>query len=304
MFVVRYSFPNVNYRKPKITHNMNKTLIFLLASTLFFTSCKRRQINQSANIPAVTDSTNVVITQPISKDSAKVIIADVPVKMAENEVDKLKIEDIDFRYLKAKAKVSYKTPNDSKSFTVDIRMKKDSLIWMNISAFGITGATALFDRNLVKLYNKLEGEYNEYTYTDFSEKFNFNVTYDILQSLIIGNRPFKKNKSRVVRENEYYLLKQEQDKVLIDNYIGENKKLKKLLLTQEDTNNKLTLDFDDFTTLNQYLFPNSSLITVDYKSNEDQKMYQTVVNIKHTKVELLETPLEFPFKVPEKLLKK
>ncbi len=283
---------------------MNKTLIFFLASTLFFTSCKRRQINQSTNVPSGTDSTNIVITPPISKDSAKIIIVDVPVKMAENEVDKLKIEDIDFKYLKAKAKVSYKTPDDSKSFTVDIRMKKDSLIWMNISVIGITGATALFDRNLVKLYNKIEGEYNEYTYADFSEKFKFNISYDILQSLIVGNRPFKKNKSRVVRENEYYLLKQEQDKVLIDNYIGENKKLKKLLLTQEDTNNKLTLDFNDFTMLNQYLFPNSSLITVDYKSNEDQKMYQTVVNIKHTKVELLETPLEFPFKVPEKLLKK
>lgn len=283
---------------------MYKSLIFFLALTLFFTSCKRRQINQSANIPAVKDSTNVVINQTISKDSVKTIIADVPIKVAENEEDKVKIEDIDFKYLKAKAKVSVKTPDDSKSFTVDIRMKKDSVIWMNISVIGITGATALFDKNVVKLYNKIEGEYNEYTYADFSEKFKFNLSYDILQSLIVGNRPFKKNKSRVVRENEYYLLKQEQDKVMIDNYIGENKKLKKLLLTQEDTNNKLTLDFNDFKMLNQYLFPNSSLITVDYKSNEDQKMYQTVVNIKHTKVELLETPLEFPFKVPEKLLKK
>jgi Domain of unknown function (DUF4292) len=188
--------------------------------------------------------------------------------------------------------------------SVDIRMKKDSLIWMNVSAMGFSVASLLFDKDLVKIYNKLEGNYDELTYDDFSEKFNFNVNYDILQSLIVGNRPFKKNKSRVVRENEYYLLKQEQDKVLIDNYIGENKKLKKLLLTQQDTDNKLTLDFDDFTMLNQYLFPSSSLITVDYKSNEDQKMYQTVVNIKHTKVELLDTPLEFPFKVPEKLLKK
>jgi hypothetical protein len=282
---------------------MNKFLIFFLATTLFFSSCKRQQINKTADIAVEIDTTKVVV-EPIKQDSAKTVIADVPIKPAENEEDKLKIEEIDFTYLKAKAKVAYKTPNDSKSFTVDIRMKKDSLIWMNISVMGITGATALFDKNLVKLYQKIEGEYDEYTYADFSEKFKFNVNYDILQSLIVGNRPFKKNKSRVVRENEYYLLKQEQDKVLIDNYIGENRKLKKLLLTQEDTNNKLTLDFTDFTTLNQYLFPNSSLITVDYKSNEDQKMYQTVVNIKHTKVELLETPLEFPFKVPEKLLKK
>ena len=282
---------------------MNKPFIFLLASTLFFTSCRRQQINKSASLPSI-DSVNVaIVNPPVIVDSA-VVVPNNPVKVVENEEDKVKIDEIDFKYLKAKAKVTYKTPNDGRTVTVDIRMKKDSLIWMNISQFGITGATALFNKDVVKFYNKIEGDYNEYTYVDFSEKFNFNITYDILQSLIVGNRPFKKNKSRVVRENEYYLLKQEQDRVLIDNYIGENKKLKKLLLTQSDTNNKLTLDFDDFTMLNQYLFPNSSLITVDYKSNEDQKMYQTVVNIKHTKVELLDTPLEFPFKVPEKLLKK
>ena len=282
---------------------MNKPFIFLLASTLFFTSCKRQQINKSASLPSI-DSVNVaIVNPPVIVDSA-VVVPNNPVKVVENEEDKVKIDEIDFKYLKAKAKVTYKTPNDGRTVTVDIRMKKDSLIWMNISQFGITGATALFNKDVVKFYNKIEGDYNEYTYIDFSEKFNFNITYDILQSLIVGNRPFKKNKSRVVRENEYYLLKQEQDRVLIDNYIGENKKLKKLLLTQSDTNNKLTLDFDDFTMLNQYLFPNSSLITVDYKSNEDQKMYQTVVNIKHTKVELLDTPLEFPFKVPVKLLKK
>ncbi len=281
---------------------MNKPFIFLLASTLFFTSCKRQQINKSASLPSI-DSVNIaIVNPPVIVDSA-VVFPNNPVKVVENEEDKVKIDEIDFKYLKAKAKVTYKTPNDGRTVTVDIRMKKDSLIWMNVSQFGITGATALFKKDVVKFYNKIEGDYNEYTYVDFSEKFNFNITYDILQSLIVGNRPFKKNKSRVVRENEYYLLKQEQDRVLIDNYIGENKKLKKLLLTHEDTNNKLTLDFDDFTMLNQYLFPNSSLITVDYKSNEDQKMYQTVVNIKHTKVELLDTPLEFPFKVPEKLLK-
>ena len=283
---------------------MNKSFIFLLALPLFFASCKRQQINQSASIPS-TDSLNVaVINPPVLVDSAVVIIPNNSTKVIENEEDKVKIDEIDFKYLKAKAKVAFKGPKESQNVNVDIRMKKDSLIWMNISALGFSVASALFDKGIVKFYDKFHGEYNEYTYSAFADKFNFNITYDILQALIVGNRPFKKNKSRVVRENEYYLLKQEQDRVLIDNYIGENKKLKKLLLTQEDTNNKLTLDFDDFTMLNQYLFPNSSLITVDYKSNEDQKMYQTVVNIKHTKVELLDTPLEFPFKVPDKLLKK
>jgi hypothetical protein len=280
---------------------MNKSLVFLLVSIVFFASCKRQPINKTS-ASSDKDSVQVITSTPIIvKDS---VLVTLPVKIAENEEDKVKIDEIDFKYLKAKAKVSFKSPKENQNVNVDIRMKKDSIIWMNISALGFSVASALFDKDIVKFYDKFHGEYNEYTYTDFSEKFKFNIDYDILQSLIVGNRPFKKKKSRVVRENEYYLLKQQEGKVMIDNYIGDNKKLKKLLLTQENTDNKLTLDFDDFTMLNQYLFPNSSLITVDYKSQEDQKMYQTVVNIKHTKVELLDTPLEFPFKVPEKLLKK
>lgn len=75
-------------------------------------------------------------------------------------------------------------------------------------------------------------------------------------------------------------------------------------MTQEVTNTKLSMDFNDFTTLNNYVFPLSNLVTVEYKSEKDQKVYQTVINIKHTKVELLDEPLQFPFKVPEKLLQK
>lgn len=283
---------------------MKHYTLILFAFTLFITSCKRQHISKTTNT-SVVDSLNIASDSKPTKDSILLMPSvERPAVAESTEEEKVKIDEIDFKYLKAKAKVSYKSTKDNQSFTVDIRMRKDSLIWMNISSFGITGATALFNQNVVKFYDKLHGEYNEYTYESFAEKFHFSVSYDILQALIVGNRPFKKNKSRVVRSNEYFLLKQEENKVLIDNYIGENKKLKKILLTQEETSNKLTLDFDDFTTLNQFLFPQSSLITLDYQSKDDQKMYQTVVNIKHTKVELLDTPLEFPFKVPEKLLNK
>ncbi|MET3126115.1 hypothetical protein ABID42_001217 [Arcicella rosea] len=278
--------------------------LILLAFTFFIASCKRQHISKTSDIQVI-DSLKLAESKPINDSLVTQPVITPPVVATETtDEEKVKIDEIDFKYLKAKAKVSYKSTKDNQSFTVDIRMRKDSLIWMNVSAFGITVATALFNDSLVKLYDKYHGEYKEYSYSSFAEKFNFNVNYDILQALVVGNRPFKKNKSRVTRSNEYYLLKQQENKVLIDNYIGENKKLKKILLTQEDTSNKLTLDFDDFTTLNQFLFPQSSLITLDYQSKEDQKMYQTLVNIKHTKVELLDTPLEFPFRVPEKLLNK
>jgi hypothetical protein len=63
----------------------------------------------------------------------------------------------------------------------------------------------------------------------------------------------------------------------------------------------LTLDFEEFTTLNQVVFPYSSLITLDV-TNKEKKQVTTVISIKYSKVELLDTPLEFPFRVPVKLL--
>ncbi len=286
---------------------MNKLVISALLSTILLSSCKKNQVATINTQPVIAMADTVK-----TGENPKAVLDTIPKNEViatsktnnELEEDKVKIDEIDFNYLKAKAKVSFKSAQESQTVNVDIRMKKDSLIWLNVSAVGFTVANALFTKDAVKLYDKIHGDYQEFTYPQFAEKFNFNVDYDIIQALIIGNRPFKKKKSRVVRENEYYLLKQEENKVLIDNYIGQNRKLKKLLLTQENTNNKLSLDFEDFTALNEYLFPQSSLITVDYKSEKDQKMYQTVVNIKHTKVELLDTPLEFPFKVPERLLNK
>jgi hypothetical protein len=83
--------------------------------------------------------------------------------------------------------------------------------------------------------------------------------------------------------------------------VGPNRKLKKLLVNDEPTANKLTMDFEEFTSLNQVVFPFSSLITLDVK-NKENKQVTTVISIKYSKVELLDTPLEFPFRVPVKLL--
>lgn len=257
-------------------------------------------MNKSSEIQAIDSTAISTIPRIDSVQTTNPVVS----KPVETDDSKFKVDDISFNYLKAKTKVSYKTPKESQSFTLDIRMKKDSVIWMNITALGISVATGIFTKDMARFYDKFHGKYTELNYDSLSTAYNVKLNYDIIQSLIIGNQPFKKNKSRVIRENDYYLLKQKEGKVQIENYIGQNRKLKKLLLTEQPTNNKLTMDFEDFNSLNDILFPFSSLITLDYQSNVDQKFYQTVINIKHSKVELLDTPLEFPFKVPEKLLKK
>ena len=278
---------------------MRLSILFLFLACSIFSCGKRVLVSK---IPATLINSNI---DTVAKKEVKVIDTMVkktiePQKIEDAEL-KLVTEDLNFNYLKAKSKIVWKTQQNQDTYTVDIRMKKDSLIWVNISQTGITGATGLFSKSKVQFYQKINGEYFNLTYDSVSVIMGFKVDYLILQSLIVGNQPYKKNNSRVIRENENIILKQQEGRINIDNMVGPNRKLKKLLVNDVPTSNKMTMDFEEFTMLNQVLFPFSSQINLDVK-DKDNKSVNTLITIKYSKVELLDTPLEFPFKVPEKLL--
>lgn len=269
--------------------------------SLGFYSCAKK-INPVLNeiqLDSIRTQEVLLKTDSIKKDS----IVLQPETIIENSDLKLRSEELNFNYLKAKSKVSWKTSNNQDNYTVDIRVKKDSVIWVNVSVAMITGATGLFTRDHLQFYHKINNEYFDLSYDSLSVIMGFKIDYNILQSLIVGNQPFKKNNSRVIRENDNFVFKQEEGQIKIDNFVGPNRKLKKLLVSDEPANNKLVMDYEDFSTINQLLFPFSSSITLDVKNKENQ-IKQTVISIKYSKVELLDTPLQFPFRVPEKLLKK
>jgi hypothetical protein len=267
--------------------------ISLFLILLLLQACGKKIASTPQAAPAVMD-TLVIET---GKDTIRISVPKPEIK----EEPKVIIEDFNFNYLKAKSKIVWKTSKDQDTYTVDIRMKKDSTIWVNISQSGFTGATGLFTKDLVQFYQKINNEYYRFSYDSLSVKMGFKVDYGILQSLIVGNQPFKRNNSRVIRENENIILKQQEGRINIDNMVGPNRKLKKLLMNDVPTNNKMTMDFEEFTELNQVLFPFSSQINLDVK-DKNNKNVNTLITIKYSKVELLDTPLEFPFRVPQKLL--
>jgi hypothetical protein len=250
--------------------------------------------------PKVTVApTNFVNLDTIQVDSAPLATI-APVEVVDQQSAS---DDLNFTYLKAKSKVMWKTRSNTDNYIVDIRMKKDSIIWANISVSMISGAAVLFTKDRVQFYHKINNEYTNLTYDSLSTSLGFRVSYDLIQNMIVGNQPYKKNNSRrVVRENENFLVKQQEGRVEVNNWVGPNRKLKKMSVKDLPTSNKLTLDYEDFSSLNSALFPFSSSITLNVKNKENQ-FNQTLITIKYSKVELLESPLEFPFKVPAKLLK-
>ena len=278
---------------------MRPTIIFFFTALSIF-SCGKKVVVSTILATPISSIIDTLAKKEVNLIDSVAKKTIEPLKMDDAEL-KLAPEDLNFNFLKAKSKIVWKTQQNQDTYTVDIRMKKDSLIWVNISQTGITGATGLFSKSKVQFYQKINGEYFNLTYDSVSVIMGFKVDYLILQSLIVGNQPYKKNNSRVIRENENIILKQQEGRINIDNMVGPNRKLKKLLVNDVPTSNKMTMDFEEFTLLNQVLFPFSSQINLDVK-DKDNKNVNTLITIKYSKVELLDTPLEFPFKVPEKLL--
>lgn len=280
----------------------------LLLFGLFFGSMWVQSCSSSKTIPNAQDSTAaLVVPGPLLTDSLNAVqpieLKQAPENKEENIDEKSLSDELNFSYLKAKSKVVWKTEKDQDNYTVDIRAKKDSVIWINISVAMVSGATGLFTKDQVQFYDKINGKYFSWSYDSLSTVMGFKVDYSIIQSLIVGNEPFKRKNSKVIRENDNFVIQQQDGLVKIDNFVGPNRKLKKLQLKEDASENQMRMDFEEFASINQFLFPFSSQITLDVK-NKENILKKTIISIKYSKVELLEEPLTFPFKVPEKYLKK
>ncbi len=280
---------------------MNKYLFIalLLGVIISAESCRRRTRTSVAEAPdtvlAQPDSSASVIVPPISVDSVAVL----PNRPGISEA-RANVAEIDFDYLTAKSKISFKSPEQSiDNASVNIRVRKDSMIWVSISKLGIEAVRSLISRDSIVILDKIHREYSVYDYPTLSKQFNFAMNFDLLQALIVGNLPLPKRPAQKVKnERDYLLLRQSEGKVLVENYIGEDRKLKKLMVTEQPTKNTLRLDYEDFSSLNNFLFPYTSLVTLDYQSKTDGRFYQTLLRIKHNKVELVDKNPGFPFTIP------
>lgn len=292
---------------------MNKLVLYalLLSVLLYSDGCRGRRLSQTQTVdsvpgkngpvastprPAGTDSTRATPLEPTPTDST----LNRPARPGIEEA-RTNVAEIDFRYLTAKSKISFKSPEqDIDNANINIRVRKDSLIWLSVNKLGIEAVRGLITRDSITVIDKIHREYAVYDFPTLSRQFNFEMNFALLQALIVGNLPLPKRPAQKIKnERDYLLLRQSEGKVLVENYIGEqDRKLKKLMVTEQPTKNTLRLDYEDFTSLNNFLFPYTSLVTLDYKSKTDGQFYQTLLRIKHSKVELADKNPGFPFAIP------
>ena len=228
--------------------------------------------------------------------------------------DELAIEDTDFNYLTSSSKIRYRNEKQNVSATANIRIKKDSIIWISVTpGFGIEAARGLITRDSITFINRLEKEYSSYSFQELSDKFNFDINYDLLQSLLVGDMPRTLTPpDQIKKQADHFLVRQQEGRLTIDNFIDARLMRVDRVAVVDETNrdsqsgkrskNTLNVQYEDFEKLGDQWVPFKNVVSLDYQS-QGQKQ-RTQVDIQYKKVNIVEEAVRFPFSIPSKYARK
>ncbi len=261
------------------------SIIIAVALLLIFSACK---------------TTRKIIKEPL-KDAG-----------SEYLFDQLKANELKFESFNAKFNLDYIFDKKKTEFKGQIRIQKDSMIWISFSpALGIEAARLLITNDSVKFINRINKTFFEGDYNYLNEYLDTNVDYDILQALIIGNdlSHYEDGKFRASVDNKFYKLstasraklkkyvrKNElEPKVFIQNIwlSPDNFKILQLSLKEiRKENKKLDATYSRFIEISSQLFPR----VIDFDLQADNNIG---VHLDYSKIAINEE-LNFPFSVPSK----
>jgi len=218
-----------------------------------------------------------------------------------------------FDYLSAKFTMVYGQGKNTTNLRGQLRIKDDSLIWMSITpALGIEAARVMLTDDSIKFINRLNKTYFSGKYDLVDSLLNTTIDYSLLQSMFVGNDltqyDVKKFKSSV--DNGLYRMTI-RERRKIRKYIKSGEIETRVLVQQiwlypdtyriaridikeqgEDENNKLQVYYSNYIDVDGQLFP--SKIRIEIISQKSIS-----IDLDFNKV-LINSPLNFPFKIPSK----
>lgn len=224
----------------------------------------------------------------------------------------LKKNELKFDWLTAKVNIEYIEGNKKMNFKVQIRMRKDSIIWMSFSpALGIEVARLMITNDSVKFINRLNKTYFLGDYKFVNDYLKTNIDFDVFQSFLTGNdfQYYEKAKFKASVDNHEYKLatasrhklkefikhSYENPVVFIQNIWldPDNFKITAVKIKEIDKENKkLEAIYKNFKMIDGQFFP----VNVNFKISAENNIS---VLIDYSKI-LLNKSNKFPFKVPGK----
>ena len=223
--------------------------------------------------------------------------------------EQLKKNELKFRTLSGKFSAQAEINGDNNSFSGNIFIIKDSIIWVSIQKLGLEVARILLSTDSARFMNRINKTYFISDFNYVNQLFKTDFDFDIVQAILIGNdlSYYDNNKFRATIENMQYKLstfnraklkkslKKENDntRILIQDIWLDpfTFKINKILIKEvKNENRKFIADYSNFQTIDNQLFPEE----MNFQIIEEKKIK---IKIEFSKISFNSTE-SMPFKIP------
>jgi len=271
----------------KIRPALARFFIFLPVALFFFTACS---------------------------PSRKVLKAPLKEEGAEYLFSKLKENELKFNWFSAKFSADYENNGKENSFSGQIRIRKDSLIWISLTPMlGIEAVRLMISQDSVKMINRLNDTWFLGDYEYVNRFLNTNIDFDLLQAFLLGNdlQYYEEGKFKAAVDRGEYKLSTGERHKLRKFVKSSNEKLKIFIqniwldpvnfkITHADVkeigkdNIKLESSYENFEVVDSQLFPRRMEYTIRVNNTIRVKAVFSRMGIN--------VPQQFPFKIPSSFL--
>jgi hypothetical protein len=270
-----------------------KVLAVIAAGICILGSCRStrssRKIQQAISKPK--DTTAIVIVHKDEHPDSLVKLHAVLQGMYAHHIE--------YTTFQAKMKVDYSNQQGHQpNFTANIRMKKDSVIWIDISGpFGINAFRVLITQDTLRILNELKHTYQVRSLGYLKEVAEIPFDFKTIQNLLVGNLIFfdstRISAYRPGSGSTFLLSAGDLFKNLVTLANGDNRVLHSKLDDVDPTRSRTAdLTFDDYVSKGGILFATTRSIGISEKTQVDIEL-----NFKQFDFNV---PLSYPFNIPKK----
>ena len=244
---------------------MNKNIFMLIILVFCFFSCnliKKNTIEESC------------VSNPVN---------------SKELIEKVNSENISPEWISLNAKIEIDQKDNNTQVSAQIRVKKDSVIWISVKApLGIEIFRTMITPDSIYYMSRMNKTYLIKPISDLKEVIKTDISYDQLQDILFASPQITKKKLEFSSHPFYYLKSENNNYIISMFYRIIQMELK------ESENKSLTINFNNYKTFNEidnHFFPSQLLVKV--LSNE---VFDAEIN--YTKIKFNKTT-SISFKIPK-----
>ena len=253
---------------------MNKLIFRSLFLLLLFAACKSTK-------PVV----NLEHTGPL------------PTQSSDSLVQILLENQIDVDWFSAKSKIYFKDEQQSRKATANIRLRKDSVLWMNVKKLGIEAARILITPDSIYIVDRIHKEYVIGDFSLIQQQYHLPADFDVIQNMLLGNPLLISGvKLETEIEAEHYHLASSNDENPTRDYWlrGFSHLLEKMVFLDYRNNRTVKVEMSDYQPLDKYEYF-SYFRSLNLSSPETGDLR---IDINFSKIEINQ-PKKIRFDIPE-----